>query len=92
MEIIDPCEAAGLLGSQDATRVTGVRVVERDGGAERELTADLVVDATGRGGRAIRWLADLGYEPPREDRAAVDIKYVSRSLCLPPTPAAGAGS
>ncbi|MFD9506624.1 FAD-dependent oxidoreductase [Streptomyces mirabilis] len=84
VEIIDRCEAAELLSTPDGTRVTGVRVVERGGGAERELTADLVVDATGRGGRAARWLADLGYEPPREDRIAVDIKYVSRTLRLPP--------
>ncbi|MFG2378627.1 magnesium transporter [Streptomyces sp. NPDC048504] len=59
VEIIDRCEAAGLLGASDGSRVAGVRVVECEGGAERELTADLVVDATGRGGRATRWLADL---------------------------------
>ncbi|MEV7389983.1 MULTISPECIES: FAD-binding protein [unclassified Streptomyces] len=84
VEIIDRCEAGALLSTPDGTRVTGVRVVERAGGAERELTADLVVDATGRGGRTTRWLADLGYEPPREDRIAVDIKYVSRSLRIAP--------
>lgn len=84
VEIIDRCEAAGLLGASDGSRVAGVRIVEREGGAERELTADLVVDATGRGGRTTRWLTDLGYEPPGEDRIAVDIKYVSRTLRLAP--------
>ncbi|MFS4092799.1 FAD-dependent oxidoreductase [Streptomyces sp. AF1A] len=84
VEIIDRCEAAGLLSTPDGTRVTGVRTVERDSGVEQELIADLVVDATGRGGRTTRWLAGLGYEPPREDRIAVDIKYVSRSLRLAP--------
>ncbi|MEU6402561.1 FAD-binding protein [Streptomyces sp. NPDC046985] len=84
VEIVDRCEAAALLSTPEGTRVTGVRVVERDSGEARELAADLVVDATGRGGRTARWLADLGYEPPREDRIAVDIKYVSRTLRLAP--------
>jgi 2-polyprenyl-6-methoxyphenol hydroxylase-like FAD-dependent oxidoreductase len=84
VEIVDGCEASGLLSTPDGTCVTGVRLVEREGGVERELTADLVVDATGRGGRTLRWLGDLGYEPPREDRIAVDIKYVSRNLRLAP--------
>ncbi|MEU0588591.1 FAD-dependent monooxygenase [Streptomyces sp. NPDC006132] len=84
VEIIDRREAAGLICTPDGTRVTGVRVVRRGAREERELTADLVVDATGRGGRATRWLADLGYEPPREDKIPVDIKYVSRTLRLAP--------
>ncbi|MFF4269819.1 FAD-dependent oxidoreductase [Streptomyces sp. NPDC001536] len=84
VEIVDRCEATGLTATPDGARVTGVRLVRRDSGAERELTADLVVDATGRGGRTTRWLTDLGHEPPREDRIPVDIKYVSRTLRLAP--------
>ncbi|MCX3062919.1 FAD-dependent oxidoreductase [Streptomyces beihaiensis] len=84
VEIADRCEVAALLSAPDGTRVTGVRTVERGSGAERELAADLVVDATGRGGRATRWLTDLGYQPPTEDKVAVDIKYVSRTLRLAP--------
>ncbi|MFI1355896.1 FAD-dependent oxidoreductase [Streptomyces sp. NPDC020898] len=83
VEVVDRCEAAGLLSTPDGTRVIGARVVEA-GGEGRELAADLVVDATGRGGRTTRWLADLGHEPPPEDRIAVDIKYVSRNLRLAP--------
>ncbi|MET9694115.1 FAD-binding protein [Streptomyces sp. NPDC006514] len=84
IEIIDRCEASGLINSPDGRRVVGVRVVDRDGGAEREIAADLVVDATGRGGRTTRWLADLGYDQPQEDRLAIDIKYVSRNLKMAP--------
>ncbi|MFD3467962.1 FAD-dependent oxidoreductase [Streptomyces sp. NPDC058682] len=84
IEIIDRCEASGLINSPDGRRVVGVRVVDRDDGAEREIAADLVVDATGRGGRTTRWLADLGYDQPQEDRLAIDIKYVSRNLKVAP--------
>ncbi|MFE5559502.1 FAD-dependent oxidoreductase [Streptomyces sp. NPDC056544] len=84
IEITDRCEASGLINSPDGRRVVGVRVVDRDDGAEREIAADLVVDATGRGGRTTRWLADLGYDQPQEDRLAIDIKYVSRNLKVAP--------
>ncbi|MFE2099022.1 FAD-dependent oxidoreductase, partial [Streptomyces sp. NPDC059468] len=84
VEIIDRCEATGLISAPDGRRVIGVRVVHREDAAEQELTTDLVVDATGRGGRTTRWLADLGYDQPQEDRIAVDIKYVSRNLRVAP--------
>jgi 2-polyprenyl-6-methoxyphenol hydroxylase-like FAD-dependent oxidoreductase len=48
------------------------------------LDADLVVDATGRGGQGTKWLAELGYRPPAEDRITVDIAYTSRLLRLAP--------
>ncbi|MDG9720176.1 NAD(P)/FAD-dependent oxidoreductase [Streptomyces sp. DH24] len=57
-------------GRQDT--VTGVWVRARDPkapdgwGTRHLLTADFVVDATGRGSRAPQWLAELGYAPPRE--------------------------
>ncbi|MFI6638966.1 FAD-dependent oxidoreductase [Streptomyces sp. NPDC050504] len=84
VELLDRCEATGLMSSPDGRRVVGARVADRDGGAGRELAADLVVDATGRGGRTAHWLTDLGYEPPKEERLAIDIKYVSRNLKVAP--------
>ncbi|MFJ6069236.1 FAD-dependent monooxygenase [Streptomyces sp. NPDC093065] len=48
--------AVGLTGS--AGRVRGVRVSGPDG--ETDLDADLVVDASGRGSRIVRWLDGLG--------------------------------
>ena len=46
------------------------------------LPADLVVDATGRGSRAPRWLAELGYQPPVEETLTVDLGYTSRHYRL----------
>lgn len=50
--------ATGLVHANGA--VTGVRLQTRSG--DEELAADLVVDATGRSGRATTWLTELGYE------------------------------
>jgi hypothetical protein len=57
--------------------VTGVRVLPL-GGAEQQLDADLVVDATGRGNRGPTWLSQIGYAAPAEDRIDAGITYMSR--------------
>ncbi|MQY27375.1 NAD(P)/FAD-dependent oxidoreductase [Nocardia aurantia] len=64
--------ARGPVG--DARRVTAVDV----DGENRTVTADLVVDATGRASRATEWLLDLGVRPPHEERREVDLGYTSR--------------
>jgi 2-polyprenyl-6-methoxyphenol hydroxylase-like FAD-dependent oxidoreductase len=51
-------------------RVHGVRC---DG--SRSLEADLVVDAGGRGSRATKWLAAIGFRAPGETSIGVDIAY-----------------
>ena len=48
------------------------------------LTADLVVDATGRSGRTPARLKHMGYDPSAEDQVRVDITYASRHLRLRP--------
>ncbi|MGW2459383.1 NAD(P)/FAD-dependent oxidoreductase [Streptomyces sp. NPDC001761] len=79
-------EAAGLTGTGGA--VTGVRVRAHDS-AERTLTADLVVDATGRGSRAAGWLTGLGL--PAVERRQVDsgLVYASRLYRAPAAARAG---
>ncbi len=82
VSVRDRCEVAGLAATPDRDRITGARVLPA-GGAEEILTAGLVVDATGRGGRTPAWLTALGYDPPTEERVTVDVKYASRYLRLP---------
>ena len=65
-------------------RVTGARVRSRDGGSERVLTADLVVDATGRSARTPAFLDALGYGRPAEDHVSVRVVYSSQLLRIPP--------
>jgi hypothetical protein len=63
--------------SQD--RVAGVRVRSRDGAdSVKTMTADLVVDATGRGSRCAAWLNALGHAAPREEKIEVGLGYMTR--------------
>ena len=71
--------------SMHGERVTGVWF-SHVGEPERDMAAELVVDATGRGGRTGRWLSDLGYPAPAEEQIPVRVKYVSWRL----RPSAGA--
>ncbi|MFG2133637.1 NAD(P)/FAD-dependent oxidoreductase [Streptomyces sp. NPDC048751] len=67
----------------DTGRVTGVRV--RTGDEETSLTADLVVDASGRGSRTPRWLADLGLPAPAEREVDAGVAYATRLYRAPGT-------
>jgi 2-polyprenyl-6-methoxyphenol hydroxylase-like FAD-dependent oxidoreductase len=66
-------EATGL------PRVTGVWAGRRDskGGAER-ISADLVVDASGRRPQLLRWLPEIGARAVREASSPCGIFYTSR--------------
>ena len=74
--VIDGHAASGLVA--DGPRVTGARIRPRRGGAETQLGADFVVDATGRASRAPAWLAELGYAPPDEETIEVGLGYATR--------------
>lgn len=79
VELLDGWVARDLAATDDRERVTGVRlrsVVAPD--EQRTLAADLVVDTTGRGSSSPRWLADLGYAPPQQERLTIDVHYTTR--------------
>jgi 2-polyprenyl-6-methoxyphenol hydroxylase-like FAD-dependent oxidoreductase len=84
VEIVDRCAVSALTSASSPGQVNGVRVRRHGADGEEVIDADLVVDATGRTGRALNWLADLGYQQPSEDRLQVDIMYVSQHLRLEP--------
>jgi 2-polyprenyl-6-methoxyphenol hydroxylase-like FAD-dependent oxidoreductase len=81
--ILDGHDAAELTSTADHNRVTGVRVVNRDSGAERELAADVVMDATGRAAHTPALLDSLGYGRPLEDHIVMHTTYVSQLLRIP---------
>nr|WP_031476146.1 FAD-dependent oxidoreductase [Streptomyces bicolor] len=83
VELVERAEAVGLAGTDAA--VTGVRIRTHDG-AERTLEAGLVVDATGRGSGAPRWLSALGLPAPERREVDSGLAYSSR-LFLAPEPA-----
>lgn len=78
VHVLEGYDVLGLLSTPDNVRITGVRVIQRRAGsAEESLTADLVVDASGRGSRSAVWLEDLGYERPVEEAIKIGVTYVS---------------
>ena len=85
VETVDRCEVVGLVTTTTRERVTGVRILRRAaGGAEETVDADLVLDATGRGGRTPAWLATMGYDQPPEERLTIHLRYATRHLRLRP--------
>jgi len=76
-------ERADIVGvtTIGGRRLTGVRVRDPEGDVVT-LPADLVVDATGRGSRTPVWLAELGYQPPTEDRIDIGLGYATRTYRL----------
>ena len=105
IEALDSLEAVGLVGDQG--RVRGVRLRPRGTPhGEEVLTADLVVDASGRSSRTSQWLTSIGARPPAEERIETGLAYATRQyrasvdpavaeylgIYLLPRPGAGRGA
>ncbi|GAA2778213.1 NAD(P)/FAD-dependent oxidoreductase [Crossiella cryophila] len=71
-----------------AAAITGARLRDRTTGEVRELTADLIIDATGRGSGAAEWLTALGLPAVPESTVDPGIFYATRLYRAP----ASAGS
>ncbi|TIC80468.1 monooxygenase [Nocardioides sp. GY 10113] len=77
--VIEGIDVCGLLA--EAGRVVGVRVRHPGAGPmEETMRADLVVDATGRSGRGVGWLRDLGLPVPREERVKIGLTYATTHI------------
>src|SRR5438105_697443 len=84
IHIICNTEVTGLQSTPDRMRVTGVQVRERgQGGHTDVLSADLVVDASGRHSQAPRWLVELGYETVPAEKINSGLGYASRFYARP---------
>ena len=73
--------ASSTVSFMTGTAVEGL-VVERDRARGIQTSAgtllDLIVDASGRGSRAMRWLEKAGFAPPRETVVNAFLGYASR--------------
>jgi flavin-dependent dehydrogenase len=76
------CSVDGLLEDAGRTGIQGVRVKGPQG--EETIQASLVVDASGRGTRAPRWLEELGYGRPEQEEVSINLAYTSRFYERPP--------
>jgi len=64
-------------------RVTGLRVSRTGDKQIEEITADLVVDATGRGSATPQWLSDLGFAAPEAELLSARVAYASCTFRRP---------
>ncbi len=77
--LLDNCAVRRLLTTTDRMRIVGVEVEQRtQDSAVTVLTADLIVDCTGRGSRTPQWLAELGYTAPVESEVKVNVGYATQ--------------
>lgn len=64
-------------------RVTGARLTPLEAGNPSEMSADLIIDASGRASKAPEWLQALGLEPPEESVVNGHAGYSSRWFQAP---------
>lgn len=81
--VLERREVIGLHASDGGRAVNGVTVRRLDSGETTLLEADLVVDASGRGSRAVAWLGELGYPAPERTEVDPDIAYATRVVRIP---------
>lgn len=72
-----------LQTNLDRTVVTGVQVKDRDSQQVKTISADLVIDISGRQSKLGQWLTELGYEVPAPDRLLVSLSYSTRRYHIP---------
>jgi 2-polyprenyl-6-methoxyphenol hydroxylase-like FAD-dependent oxidoreductase len=80
---VEGTDIIGVTTTPDQRRVTGVTVQGAEGQLQ-PITADVIVDATGRGSRTPVWLQEWGYQRPAEDRVDIGLGYATRTLRLRP--------
>ena len=79
IRILSHIEVAGLLVQQDNRRVIGVQLRPRaNEPSPNILTANLVVDCSGRSSRASEWLAEMGYQKPETTVVNSHLGYSTR--------------
>lgn len=76
--VLSESDLTGLETNEDKTQVTGARIQSRQDQSQSMLSADLIVDASGRSSRAPEWLQVLGYEMPNETVVNSQLGYASR--------------
>jgi 2-polyprenyl-6-methoxyphenol hydroxylase-like FAD-dependent oxidoreductase len=78
----DGCHRTAYLTDDGASAVEGVRIRNEEGDTE-ELSADLVVDCTGRTSSTPAWLEANGYRRPPKDEVPIDLLYSTVTVDRP---------
>jgi 2-polyprenyl-6-methoxyphenol hydroxylase-like FAD-dependent oxidoreductase len=82
VELRQGCRVERVLISEADASVTGVSCVN-EAGENQNLAAELVIDASGRGGLTLAALKDLQLPMPEETRIEVDLGYATALFRIP---------
>lgn len=82
IRVIEEHDVTGLRPGPNGD-IVGVALRDRVSGTRLDLTADLVVDASGRGSRLPDWLAELGLPTPQESTVDASLGYATRLYDIP---------
>src|SRR5215831_6714650 len=77
------CRVTGIVPAPSGAAVNSIRFDPGSGRSET-LTADLVVDASGRGALTLTLLDALGWERPEVTEVGVDLSYATAVVPIPP--------
>jgi 2-polyprenyl-6-methoxyphenol hydroxylase-like FAD-dependent oxidoreductase len=77
---VEGVEGSVPLFDRATSRVTGLSVRHRGGNQEETLTADLVLDASGRASHSPKWLEEWGFGSPEETSVKVHVGYATRTF------------
>jgi 2-polyprenyl-6-methoxyphenol hydroxylase-like FAD-dependent oxidoreductase len=78
LQILEATQVKKLLADESKTRVIGVQLRDRENSQLGKLTADLIVDASGRNSSLPKWLEELGYPTPSETVIDAFFGYTTR--------------
>jgi 2-polyprenyl-6-methoxyphenol hydroxylase-like FAD-dependent oxidoreductase len=82
VSLLGGCRHVTILGEPDGRAVTAVSYENREG-ARKTLTAELIVDASGRGTPTLDFLKNVGLPEPEETVIGVDINYATALYDVP---------
>lgn len=78
LQILDATQVKKLLTDKTNSKITGLQLLDGDTLQLGELTADLVVDASGRQSQTPKWLEELGYPTPAQTKVNAHLGYTTR--------------
>lgn len=80
LRFLEGVDGASPLFDRAAGRVTGLAVQHRDRDLSETITADLVIDASGRGSRSPKWLEQWGFGSPDSTAVKIHVGYATRTF------------
>jgi 2-polyprenyl-6-methoxyphenol hydroxylase-like FAD-dependent oxidoreductase len=79
IKLLDRTIVKELQTTIDKDRIIGIEIEQHSTENHSiSLTADLIIDTTGRNSASSRWLQELGYKPPLESKVHVNVRYATR--------------